>query len=148
MWIKKPSLAIPAGAKAGYLSPVGYFIVSFKGVSHLLHRLAWVLYTGEWPDGFIDHIDKDKLNNKISNLRVSSREQNGRNSNSRKNSSSKYLGVSWCKTSKKWVVQTEFMGKNKHLGRFVDEETAARAYDKFAEENYGEFCSLNFKDLS
>lgn len=93
MWIKKPSLAIPAGAKAGYLSPVGYFIVSFKGVSHLLHRLAWVLYTGEWPDGFIDHIDKDKLNNKISNLRVSSREQNGRNSNSRKNSSSKYLGV-------------------------------------------------------
>ena len=54
--------------------------------------------------------------------------------------------MSWRRNEKKWQVAIRINGKKKHVGRFDNEEDAARAYDKKAREHYGEFARLNFPD--
>lgn len=98
------------------------------------------------PEGFrVDHIDGDGLNNRRSNLRVCTTQQN--NSAFRRKergTSSKYRGVSWHKQNSRWRVQIQTAGKVYHVGCFVSEEAAARAYDAAAHKYFGEFASPNF----
>jgi hypothetical protein len=91
-----------------------------------------------------DHIDGDGLNNQRSNLRVCTAAQNQHNRSPHKNCSSRYKGVSWKKSGKKWVVRIHCNYQSKHVGVFADEVEAARAYDKAAKEAFGEFARLNF----
>lgn len=91
----------------------------------------------------IDHEDGDGLNNQRTNLRKADSVKNGANRRSAKNSSSKYLGVHFCKTRQKWVSQIQHKGKGKHLGIFNDEIKAAISYNHAALELHGEFANLN-----
>lgn len=132
------------------VSKLGYIYGCFFGKSYLAHRVIWAMQTGAWPKEQIDHIDRDKSNNKIENLRESSISQNGANRTSKPNSSSGYLGVYWSKQEKKWIASIRKGGKRFHLGRFDCEEDAARAYDTMAIIKHGQFANLNFpcaKDL-
>lgn len=99
------------------------------------------------PKVFVDHKDRNPLNNQRSNLRPCSRAQNVVNTESRKNSTSKYLGVSLAsKRNTTGVTWQSIIGKDKkkiYLGRFQKEELAALAYNKAAIEMYGEFARLN-----
>jgi len=97
------------------------------------------------PKGlFIDHIDGNGLNNRKCNLRLCTPAQNVQNSRPRSNTSSKYKGVFWNKTNKKWIA-TIHKGDNRiYLGGFDDEIEAALAYDRKAAELFGEFAYLNF----
>lgn len=70
----------PAGERAGYPHPQGYVAIDVGGRHHLAHRLAWLWMTGARPTAVIDHIDRDKRNNAISNLRQCSQGQNRCNS--------------------------------------------------------------------
>jgi hypothetical protein len=63
----------------------------------------------------------------------------------RKNSPSKYKGVTWHKSTKKWHVQICYNGQHKSVGYFHDESQAAKAYDRAAKKYHGEFAALNFK---
>lgn len=87
----------------------------------------------------IDHQDRNGLNNIRNNLRSSSYRQN--NCNRAARGSSIYLGVQWDKARKRWFARCD----GKFLGRFTNETEAAKAYDNFAIEQYGEFANLNFK---
>ncbi len=104
-----------------------------------MHRIIMGAKKGE----FIDHRDRNGLNNQKSNLRFANPSQNGANTNSRKNSTSKYLGVSWHIRDLIWNAAMTFNGKSIHIGYFDTEIEAALAYNKKAIELHGEFANLN-----
>lgn len=89
-----------------------------------------------------DHKDTDWRNNQKSNLRACTNQQNSFNKNKIKYTSSQYKGV--IRTKGKWRARIEINDKKQHLGYFLDEADAARAYDKRALELFGEFARINF----
>lgn len=95
----------------------------------------------------VDHKNHNTLDNRRDNLRVCTNSQNHQNRLSHKNSISKYKGVCWLKTQKKWVAGIELNGRKTHLGCFTDETEAAKAYDEAAKKLFGEFAHLNFKEV-
>lgn len=109
-----------------------------------IHRIAWAAHYGRWPDGFIDHINGDGADNRISNLRECSHQQNQANRPADKDSSSKFKGVDWMPRHQKWRAR---VGTD-HLGVFASEEDAAAAYDQAALTKWGAFARLNLKENS
>lgn len=93
------------------------------------HRVAWAMHYGAWPDGQIDHINHDKLDNRINNLRVVTNKENNRNRGRATNNTSGHTGVSWHKRDQKWLASIVVDDKKKNLGRFdsKDDAIAARA---------------------
>ena len=89
----------------------------------------------------VDHINGDGLDNRRSNLRLATQAQNNANRRSKDGSSSQYKGVCWNKTTGRWAATI-------CLGNFDTEEQAARIYNKFAREVFGEFARLNLVDSS
>lgn len=106
-----------------------------------MHRLILRVKKGQ----ITDHINHDTLDNRRVNLRRCTNAQNLQNQLPRKNTSSKYKGVSWYKSNKKWVASIRLNYKYIYLGCFVSEIKAAEAYDAKAKEIFGEFAYLNFK---
>ena len=90
----------------------------------------------------MDHRDGDGLNNRRSNLRRATFEENGRNRCGNHISTSKYRGV--FKHKNRWIAQIKYGRKSRHIGSFVDEIAAARAYDSVAFAVFGDFARLNF----
>lgn len=68
-WKESPRYGIPAGARAGSPNARGYIQVMVAGRKHYAHRLAWLLHHGVWPTRVIDHINREKTDNRIRNLR-------------------------------------------------------------------------------
>ena len=75
-WKIRPSRRVKIGDKAGGKTTKGYITIGYKGQVWLAHRLAWLLSVGEDPGDLIDHIDEDKCNNRIDNLRISDNSKN------------------------------------------------------------------------
>lgn len=145
-WKVSPNFRIKIGDVAGCLDKQGYYRVGFKKKVYLLHRLAWFLTTGVWPKELLDHKDCDTTNNKFDNLREATKQENLRNGSIKTNSVSGYKGVSRHSSANRWVAQGVKGNKKFYLGLFVEAEEAAKAYDTFAKEHYGEFAHLNFKE--
>lgn len=146
-WKFVESNRVYVGKEAAKISgPYGYKTVTLKGKSYRAHRLIWALVTGEWPKDFIDHIDRDRSNNKFTNLRVCTQKQNNINKTPSKNFSSPYLGVCKPRGRKLWLAQLQQDGRCRFLGYFSSEVDAAKAYDLAAKEVFGGFAVLNFKE--
>lgn len=103
---------------------------------YLAHRVAWAIYHGSWPDGEIDHINHVRTDNRISNLRLVSRDENCRNASRASNNSSGTTGVSWHKRAGKWLAVIVHDGEQRHLGVFTEFEDAVAAR-KQAERDLG-----------
>lgn len=125
-----------AGTEAGNLDVTGYSRIGFRGKLPLAHRLAWLMVKCVWPERFLDHIDGDKTNNRILNLREVDGFQNQRNCPKRKDNSSGVTGVSFKKKSGKWAANISLDGKQRHLGYFNTKEDAI-AVRKAAERTHG-----------
>jgi hypothetical protein len=102
----------------------------------------------EPPPGVrVDHIDGDPLNNQRANLRLATAAENSRNRRSLPGSSSRFKGVTWNRQCGKWQAGIKVSGRQIHLGLHVQEDAAARVYDRAAREHFGEFAYLNFPEL-
>ena len=129
------------GQEAGcFSSRTGYVLIGLCGKLHLAHRLAWLHFYGQNPGRYLDHIDRQRANNKISNLRSATHQQNMANSNARTSSKSGVKGVSWCANTGKWRATITINGKQKSLGRHIRIEDAAKAYATAANLEHGEFA--------
>ena len=91
------------------------------------HRVIFALATGAWPKGHLDHINGDKIDNRMSNIRNVTPSQNLRNSRRYRHNTSGVNGVHWDKRAKRWVARIRADGKNCHLGYFDNLAAAAVA---------------------
>jgi hypothetical protein len=116
-----------AGDNAGSLSPDGYVRIMIKFKNYFAHRLAWLYMHGTWPVEMIDHTDRNKSNNRISNLRECTQSENLHNVGLRANNSTGFKAVIWNKGAGKFVAQAYVNGKKRHLGYFITAESANAA---------------------
>lgn len=95
----------------------GYFVLTLDK-NYQAHRLIFLIMTGDWPKGVIDHKDGDGFNNKWENLRDTNQVINGRNKKLPKNNTSGYRGVSWVKRENRWQVHIAVNKKMVYIGLF------------------------------
>lgn len=104
-----------------------------------LHRVIL-----DHPNGIVDHKNRNKLDNRKINLRVTDNKGNSGNVGIRRSNSSGYKGVSFHAASRKWKAQMSVDNKSVHIGLFTTPEEAARAYDSATRQRHGEFAVTNF----
>ena len=125
-----------AGKTAGFLRKDGYIkiTVTLRGEKRafLAHRVAWLLEHNRWPENFIDHVNGERSDNRLCNLRSVDRQGNQRNQKRRSNNATGVLGVSWSKHANAWLARITFNGRQKNLGYYKDFNTAV-AVRKHAE---------------
>ena len=126
---------VTLGNRVGYLTREGYLRITLKQKHYLTHRLAWLYMYGGWPSLSLDHVNRNRIDNRIDNLREVTFYQNGQNSNLSSANTSGFKGVSWYARDKSWEVQIAFNGMRKFIGRFTDINVAISAR-KQAEEQY------------
>lgn len=131
-----------AGELAGYPDGKGYLCVSVKKRLYRFHRIVF-LHVHGWLPEQLDHIDGDKLNNRVENLRPCTCSRNAGNAKLMRHNTSGYRGVSQNAKSGKWVAQIKIFGQQTYLGRFDTPEEAARVYNTAAIEHFAEFARLN-----
>lgn len=141
-WAIRTGSRSTIGAIAGHLHNDNYWRVRVDRKLYLTHRLIWLYVYGEWPDRDIDHINMDRADNRLSNLRLATCGQNNVNSGTRNDNTSGYKGVIWHKRAKKWWARIHINGKQIDLGYFDDPKDGYAAYCKAAALYYGEFARV------
>ena len=125
-----------AGKNAGSHGVHGYMTVALFGLSFKYHRVVWIHCVGDLGDMHIDHINGDRSDNRLCNLRVVTVAENAKNKAVRVTSKSGVQGVSFCNRQKQWVACIVCNGRRKHLGYFDGFEDAVAAR-KAAEAELG-----------
>lgn len=139
-WRRKPANA--KRADAGCRASSGYVLIRIDDVLYKAHRLAWLYVHGEWPSKFIDHINRDKSDNRIVNLRIATRTQNTHNVGMFSSNTSGFKGVSLHKASGLYQAYMWIGNKKKSLGY---SRTPRGAYEKYCTAvvaTRGEFACL------
>lgn len=120
---------------AGYLRPDGYVAVRLQGQIYLAHRVIWCLATGKWPSELLDHINGNKTDNRVENLREVTVKTNHLNRTRARNASG-CVGVTWAAKEQNWRASITVGGKGINLGHFNSLEQAIKCR-KQAEKTYG-----------
>ena len=127
-----------AGDKCGRVSHLGYAEIGIDGKLRRANRLAVLYMTGKWPDGIVDHINRDRADNRWSNLRVGSHQQNCWNVGPR----GVVKGISWDKAKSKWLAQARIDGVKKNLGRYACIGAAIKAHRSAVRAAHGDFAAF------
>lgn len=114
----------------------GYIKHFLRGREHKAHRLAWLYVHGSFPEHHIDHINQDRSDNRIANLRDVPNSVNVKNQKLRSGNKSGHNGVFWHKTQKRWKVSISVNSKRIHIGSFFNLDAAVAARKK-ADVEYG-----------
>lgn len=138
-WKKQPNYGICVGDKSGTVNNQGYVQIKIFNKRYYEHRLIFFMFNGYFPQE-IDHIDGNKSNNCIENLRSVTREQNNQNTKLRKDNTSGIKGVCWDKKSNKWKVQIVVNKKNYFLGHFDNIDLAKKIVDQFRKKYHLEYA--------
>lgn len=128
-WLRNQGAA-RAGSVAGTGKPGAYRSIKLDGKRYYAHRLAWLLTTGTWPKGQIDHINGVRDDNRIANLRDVTQFENMQNlrTATAQNRSCGLLGASFEKRSGLWQSKIRLNGHQYHLGRYETADLAHAAY--------------------
>lgn len=144
IWIKKPNKKTYLNSIAGGLDKNGYWSIKFQGKRYLAHRLAWDITYGDLdPDKVIDHINHNRSDNRISNLRQITIAENNRNTTRKQESRIDEAGIWWCRRRKRYIAEITFNHKKVYQKSFTDiDEAINQRKAKLAElgfhENHGE----------
>jgi len=138
-WKVKRANNISIGQIAGVIDKNGYRRIKIRPKLYLAHRIAWLLYYKEWPKNLIDHINMNRADNRIENLREATKSQNMMNTTKYQTNKSGIKGISWHKRDKVYRGHITVMGKNITVGRFKTIEEAEKAIVKKRLEVHGEF---------
>ena len=139
IWKRPFGSRAKAGFAAGWINKKGYLHMSFNKKKYNVHRIVWAIVKREDPlELQIDHINENKLDNRIANLRRATKKQNACNKKAVK-------GYYFAKRQKKWKGQIRADGKPIHLGYFDTEEQAREAYLRAKEKLHGEFMPTDMK---
>ena len=143
-WLPRSSADVPSGkakealrwnsryaGRSAFTAPNngGYLSGAVFKRPLLAHVVGWTIHYGAWPRGVLDHIDGDRLNNRISNLRDVSVAENARNVRLPITNSSGRIGVSYNRRDKLWTAYIGVRGRNRVLGNFkrFDDAVSARS---------------------
>lgn len=137
-WRVSTSNRAIAGKQAGGLKSNGYVQIGLYTKRYHAHRLAWLYVYGSWPPDELDHINRCRADNRITNLRLASRPENNQNLGLSKRNSSGHIGVCWKRVTGRWQARIMRDYQEVHLGYFgnVSDAVAAR---KAAEAEYHPF---------
>lgn len=129
-WKVAESRRVNVGDIAGHVEPRGYVWISVRGHKIVAHRVAWAYVHGAWPSGEVDHINGDKGDNRISNLRDVSKSENMRNrKGAKQNNRLGILGVHFETRRNRFVAQIQADDKRRvYLGSYKTAEEASAAY--------------------
>ena len=128
VWRHTVSPTARKGSIAGSKNQCGYRQIKIDGTTYSASHLAWLYVYGAWPPDELDHIDRDRGNNRIANLRLASHKQNMENTGLRTNNSSGVTGVSFDRQSGKWKAQIQHFSKKICLGFYQSIDDASVAY--------------------
>lgn len=121
------------GSLVGGVNGSGYIQTKIFGRKFKCHRLIWLLFNGEIPNGYeIDHINGNRSDNRLENLRLATRRQNQQNRVEHRNDH--LVGTTYCKKENKWYSHITINGKTKHIGIFETKELAHETYLKELEK--------------
>jgi len=133
-WIENRGTKIKAGYEAGSFDAHGYGQIRICGKIYKEHRLVWLYVHGKWPLKQIDHINHDRRDNRIDNLRLADNIENHRNRPKQRNNTTGIVGVSVNKGKYRAYINVD--GKQINIGRFTS-LSDAEAARKIAEQQYG-----------
>jgi len=139
IWRAQRGTAVP-GRLAGSVEKDGYRRIKIYRKHYQASHLAWLLTTGTWPQNQIDHINGERDDNRIANLREATSSQNHGNSRFMRNSKALYKGITAARNGR-WVARigAGASGRQQHLGTFDTPEAAHNAYCEAAQRRFGEF---------
>ena len=120
----------------------GYRTGAIFDKKYYAHRVAWAIHYGMWPDSMIDHINGERQDNCITNLRLATDSQNNFNSKLRSDNKSGLKGTTYSTRDMVWLSRISANGKTHHLGTFDSPESAHAAYAEAAKKYHGEFARV------
>lgn len=141
-WKINPSYRQEKGKRARCVGLKNAWHIQYKSKNYLAHRIVWALYHKEWPNGCIDHINRDRSDNSIKNLRIATKSQNRMNVSHKSLNKTGCRGVFLNQRGKKYKSQIMKDGKLIHLGSFNAIEDAKMAYGEAAKRLFGDFVAI------
>lgn len=129
----------PGDEAGGIDVRMGYVRIRINGTKYLAHRLVWLYVYGYFPADQVDHINGNRQDNRLVNLREATRTENARNRARRRDNSSGFTGVSFDNKSKKWQVQCSLHGRRTRIGGFTTPQEASKVYEQFIATHWGDF---------
>lgn len=130
IFIRKVKSAWNSAGSEGVKPTQGYVYLSVDGCRYRAHRLAWLYVFGRWPREMMDHINGDRADNRICNLREADARVNRQNQHGARsdNLSSGVIGVHWSEYHKKWKAHIRVDGRLQHLKYCSSVEEASAVY--------------------